>query len=64
MEKGEKYQILNSDDFKQIAEETGYQKGYVRQVLRGNSGETKLNQKSFDSADKTIDLKIIEIRKQ
>jgi hypothetical protein len=64
MKKNGKYQILNSDDFKQIAEETGYQKDYVRQVLRSYSGQTKFNQKIFDSADKTIELKIRKIREQ
>ena len=64
MEKTRKYEILNSDDFKQIAEETGYQQGYVRQVLRSYLGQTKFNQKIFDSADKTIELKITKIRQQ
>lgn len=58
----DKYSILNSADFSEIAKDTGYKQAYVRQVLRGNSGETKFNQKIFDSANELIEKKIKAIR--
>ena len=61
VQKNSKYQILNSDDFKEIATETGYQKNYVRQVLRAYSGETKFNLKIFNKADEVLENKIKKI---
>ena len=58
-----KYQILKSDDFKEIADRTGYKMNYVRQVLRSYSAQTKFNQKIFDQADKVVEEKIQQIQR-
>ena len=58
-----KYQILNQKDFEEIAGDSVYKSSYVRQVLRGNCGETKFNSSIYEKADGLLLRKINNIKK-
>jgi len=59
----EKYSILTQDDFDAIAKNSKYQSSYIRQVLRGNSGETKFNSEIYEKADQLLNEKIDKLQK-
>jgi hypothetical protein len=49
-----KYDLLNSDDHKYIAERTNYAKGYVRQILKGYIPASKRSEVILVEADKLL----------
>jgi hypothetical protein len=57
-----KYRILDQEDFEEIAGDSVYKSSYVRQVLRGNSGETKFNSLIYKKADELLLVKINSIK--